>query len=155
MRCHAVLMLVAAGLVFVPAAAAPKDEMMATDKAFSVMSVAKGQHAAFLAYMTDDVRLFDGDHPPIVGKNAAAKYYAEREKSDPTFKDQRLEWTPVEAEASPDGALGWTRGTWTFTLSKAGAEPMKLTGYYVTQWRRQPDGRYKFCLDIGGADKKH
>jgi hypothetical protein len=45
------------------AVAAPKDEIPAADKAFSAMSMAKGAHAAFLAYMTDDVRLFDGDHP--------------------------------------------------------------------------------------------
>jgi ketosteroid isomerase-like protein len=152
MRRHAVLMLVAAGLFLVPAGAAPKDDIMAADKAFSDMSVAKGQHAAFLAYMTDDVRLFTGDHPPLVGKSAIAQQYADEEKKDPTYKDQRLEWTPLEAETSPDGGLGWTRGTWIFT--KGGATPVKLTGYYVTQWRRQPDGTYKFCLDIGGADKK-
>jgi ketosteroid isomerase-like protein len=145
-------MLVAAGLLFVPASATPKDEMMATDKAFSNMSVAKGQHAAFLAFMTDDVRLFTGDHPPLVGRDAVAQQYADEEKSDPGYKDQRLEWTPVEAEASPDGNLGWTRGTWIFTA--AAPTPMKLTGYYVPQWRRQADGSDKFCLDIGGADKK-
>jgi hypothetical protein len=30
---------------------------------------------------------------------------------------------------------------------------MKITGYYVTGWKRQPDGRYKFNFDIGGAEK--
>ena len=142
-----------AAAVAVAAHGAPKDDMLAADKAFSAMSVAQGAHAAFLANMTDDVRLFDGAHPPLVGKPAVAAYYAAEEKADPTYKSQRLEWTPLEAEASPDGILGFTRGTWLFSLNRPDGTPVKLTGYYVTQWRRQADGSYKFCLDIGGADK--
>ena len=65
------------------AAANPTDEMMAADRAFSEVSVKEGAHAAFLAYMADDVRLFDGDHPPILGKAAAAAYYAGVEKKNP------------------------------------------------------------------------
>jgi ketosteroid isomerase-like protein len=139
--------------VTVSAQAAPKDDMMAADKAFSAMSIAQGQHKAFLAYMTDDVRLFTGAHPPVTGKAAVVAQYAAEEAADPNYKAQRLEWTPLEAEASPDGMLGFTRGTWIFTAPKADGSAMKLTGYYVTEWRRQPDGTYKFCLDIGGADK--
>ena len=152
MRCQAILTLVAI-VLFGAAGAAPKDDMLATDKAFSDMSVAQGQHAAFLAYMTDDVHLFTGAHPPIIGKDAVAKQYADEERTDPSYKDQRLEWTPVEGEASPDGMLGWTRGTWIYSVKKADGTPNKLTGYYVTEWRRQADGKYKFCLDIGGTDK--
>lgn len=151
MRLAAVALLVA---VTVSAQAAPKDDMMAADKAFSAMSIAQGQHAAFLAYMTDDVRLFAGDHPPTIGKAAMAALYAAQEKSDPNYKSLRLEWTPIEAEASPDGVLGWTRGTWIRTWSKPDGSVTKLTGYYVTEWRRQPDGTYKFCLDIGGVDNR-
>jgi len=142
-----------AALLLNPATAAPKDDMLAADRAFAAMSVARGQHAAFLAYMTDDVRLFTGTHPPVIGRAAAARLYAEEEKSDPGYKNQRLEWMPVEAEASPDGALGFTRGTWVLTAKKTDGTPTKLTGFYVTEWRRQADGEYKFCLDIGGADR--
>ncbi len=139
--------------VTVSAQAAPKDDMLATDRAFSTMSQAQGAHAAFLAYMTDDARVFEGDHPPIIGKKALAAFYASVEAANPNYKKQKLEWTPVEAEASPDGGLGWTRGTWIFTVPKPDGTTVKVTGYYVTEWRRQPDGRYKFCLDTGGVDK--
>ncbi|GAA0551717.1 ketosteroid isomerase-like protein [Rhizomicrobium palustre] len=132
--------------------AAPKDELIATDKAFSEMSAEKGMHAAFLAYMTDDARLFQGPTPPLSGKAAIAAAFAEEEKS-PHYKAQKLTWTPLEAEASSDGTLGWTRGTWVYTVPGEKDAPIKVTGYYVTEWRRQTDGSYKFCLDIGGADK--
>lgn len=137
------------------AVAAPKDDMLAADRAFSALSIAQGAHAAFLATMTDDVQLYTGANPPLLGKTAAAAYYAEDEKSDPTYKSQRLEWTPVAAEASADGSLGYTRGTWVFSVPGPDGAIQRLTGYYVTQWRRQRDGSYKFCLDIGGVDKKH
>ena len=141
-------------LIFSSAAfAGPKEEMMAADRAFSEMSLKSGAHAAFLAFMSDDVRLFDGDHPPILGKTAAAAYYADVEKKNPGGeKTSRLEWTPLEADTSPDGVLGFTRGTWIYTGTKKDGSKQKVTGYYVTAWKRQSDGKYKFVLDIGGAD---
>lgn len=148
-----IVVIAAFAALALPALAGPKEDLMAADKAFSDMSVAKGAHAAFLAYMTDDARLYEGAHPPILGKAAAAAYYADAEKNDPTYAASRLQWTPLEADASPDGILGWTRGTWIWTDRKPDGTEAKATGYYVTGWRRQADGRYKFELDIGGADK--
>jgi len=135
------------------ALAGPKEEMLATDRAFSEMSVKEGAHAAFLAFMADDVRLFDGDRPPILGKAAAAAYYAGVDKKNPgAEKNSSLEWTAIEADSSSDGTLGWTRGTWVFSAKKPDGSPRRVTGYYVTEWRRGTDGKYKFVLDIGGAD---
>ena len=80
-------------------------------------------------------------------------YYADVEKKNPNGeKTSTLEWKPVEAEASPDGVLGWTRGTWVFNGKKADGSAVKITGYYVTEWRRGKDDKYKFVLDIGGTD---
>jgi ketosteroid isomerase-like protein len=152
MRLFMTASLLALAVSLAAANAAPKDEMLAADKAFSAMSVAKGAHAAFLAYMTDDVRLYQGAHPPLLGRKAVEAFFA-AEENDPAYKNQRLEWTALEAEAAPDGGLGYTRGTWLFTARQPDGGQFKLTGYYVTQWRRQADGSYKFCLDIGGADK--
>lgn len=140
-------------LVCGPAFAGPKEDMLAADRAFSDLSVKSGAHAAFLAYMADDVRLFDGDHPPIIGKAAAAAWYADVEKKNPGGeKASTLQWTPLEADASPDGVLGYTRGTWIYSGTKKDGSAQRVTGYYVTEWKRQSDGKYKFVLDIGGAD---
>jgi ketosteroid isomerase-like protein len=149
--------LVAGALLFAtPAFAdgnkAAEDAMMAADRAFSDMSAKDGAHAAFLAYMADDARLFDGDHPPILGKVAAAAYYADVEKKNPLPRTTTLTWTPAEAEASPDGVLGWTRGNFVFSGKKKDGGELKVTGYYVTEWRKGKDGKYKFILDIGGTD---
>lgn len=140
--------IVAAAIAWAPAWAGPKEEMIAADRAFSKLSLEKGAHAAFLAYMADDVQLFDGDHPPILGKAAVVDYYAKY----PEAPGSRLEWTPVDAQASQDGTLGFTRGTWVYTAKKKDGGAAKLTGYYVTVWKREADGQYKFTLDIGGND---
>jgi ketosteroid isomerase-like protein len=136
-------------LVSTVAIAGPEEDMMAADRAFAKMAQENGAHAAFLAYMTDDVRLFDGDHPPIIGKKAAAEFYSK----NPEPPGSHLIWTPIEAEASAAGDFGITRGTWAFTGKDSKSNDMKITGYYVTGWKRQPDGRYKFNFDIGGAEK--
>jgi ketosteroid isomerase-like protein len=125
--------------------------MMAADKAFSAMSLAKGPHAAFLAYLADDALLYEGDHPPILGKVAAATYYASDEKKNPTYATERLQWTPTGADASEDGSLGYTHGTWMLDAKKKDGGAVHVTGYYVTEWRRQKDGTYKVVADIGGA----
>ena len=142
--------ILAFGALSQPAWADAKDDMIAADKAFSALSVAKGAHAAFLAYMADDVRLYDAENPPIIGKAAVAAYYT----AHPEAPGSRLEWTPIEADASPDGVLGHTRGTWIYTVQKKDGAQARATGYYVTVWQRQADGQYKFTLDIGGADKQ-
>ena len=140
--------LVVFGILLAPALAGPADDMIAADRAFSAMSLEKGAHAAFLAFMADDVRLYEGPKRPIVSKATAEAYYA-RTPEDP---NERLEWAPMDAEASPDGALGFTRGTWLYTARKKDGGEARATGYYVTVWKRQRDGKYKFTLDIGGSD---
>ncbi len=64
----------------------------------------------------------------------------------------KLDWTPIEADASAAGDYGYTRGTWIYTAKKPDGSDVKVTGYYVTGWKLQADGTYKFILDIGGAD---
>lgn len=143
-------MIVGAALLLSTAVlAGPKEDMMATDRAFAKMSLEKGSHAAFLAYMTEDVRWFEGDYPPLIGKKTVEAYFAKH----PEPKGSKLDWKPIEADASAAGDFGTTRGTWVFTAKDEKGKDVKVTGYYVTGWKRQTDGKYKFNLDIGGANK--
>lgn len=134
-------------LAAVPAWAGPKDELLATDKAFSALSAAKGSNAAFLAFMADDARVYGtGSEAPIFGKAAAVKRFAKSGNGDP--KVNVLSWVPDHAEVSKDGTLGTSDGHWLFTASK-----LRLTGHYVTVWRNQ-GGTWKFVADMGTTDPK-
>jgi ketosteroid isomerase-like protein len=118
------------------------------------MSVEKGEAAAFLAYISDDVRLYGTSGEPAIGrKGAEARYSSEQYRSHGA--KSTLEWEPVEAFVSDDGALGWTNGHWTFTVpADEKGEKSVSTGHYVTIWRRDKSGAWKVEADIGTVDSE-
>ncbi|MEI7727379.1 MAG: hypothetical protein WCK09_19875, partial [Bacteroidota bacterium] len=69
--------------------------LIATDKAFSQMSIDKGLNAAFIAYAADSVmKLRDGNFP-ITSKNEMIGIYRKRLDTGMILK-----WVPVKAEIS-------------------------------------------------------
>ena len=149
--------LLAAGAFAVIAStawAAPKDDVIATDKAFSQLSVEKGSNAAFLAYMADDARIFGtGGEPPILGKAEAVKRFQTSGNGDP--KTNVLSWEPDNAEVSRDGTMAWTDGHWIF---ESGPDDKgrrhHATGHYLTVWAKDAKGAWKFTADMGTTDPK-
>lgn len=131
------------------ALAGAKEDIVATDKAFSELSVAKGSNTAFLAYMADDARIFGtGNEPPIFGKAEAVKRFQTSGNGDP--KLNVLSWVPDNAEVSGD--LGYSDGHWLFEGAPDDkGNRMHLAGHYVTVWRKT-GGDWKFIADIGTTD---
>jgi len=137
-----------------PAWAGPKEDLMAADKAFSDLSVAKGNNAAFLAYMTDDARTFGtGGQPPMFSKKEAVKRFSDPANGNGDPKVNVLSWAPDHAEVSGDGTLGYTDGRWLFRGKDGKAGAFKLTGHYVTVWRKTASG-WKYIADMGTNDPK-
>jgi len=127
------------------AQAGAAEDIVAADKAFSALSAAKGSNAAFLAYIADDARVFGtGNEPPIFGKAQAIKRFARSGNGDP--KTNVLSWVPDHAEASKDGTVGYSDGHWLFVGGK-----VRLTGHYVTVWRKDGGG-WKVIADMGTTD---
>jgi ketosteroid isomerase-like protein len=130
--------------------AGAKDDIIAADKAFSALSVAQGSNAAFLATLADDGRVFGtGNEAPIYGKAEAAKRFQTSGNGDP--KTNVLSWVPDNAEASPDGAFGYSDGHWLFRGVDGGGRRLVLTGRYVTVWRKVGDA-WKVAADMGTTD---
>jgi ketosteroid isomerase-like protein len=129
----------------IAAQAGAAEGIVAADKAFSALSVQKGSNAAFLAYMTDDARVFGtGNEPPILSKAEATKRFAKSGNGDP--KTNVLSWVPDHAEASKDGTAGYSDGHWLFVSDK-----VRLTGHYMTVWRKD-GGAWKVIADMGTTD---
>src|ERR1700684_1513012 len=83
----------------------PKDDLIAADKAFSALSVAKGSNAAFLSYLADDGRIFaTRKEVRIFGKSAAENRFADPKSCNADPKLTILSWVPDVAEVS--GTLG-------------------------------------------------
>jgi ketosteroid isomerase-like protein len=146
------ILAAAVALLAGSALAGPKEDLIATDAAFSAQSAARGSNAAFLAYMADDARIFGtGNEAPILGKAEAIKRFAKSGNGDP--KLNVLTWTPDNAEISKDSGLGYTDGHWLFIGHDAKGAALRLTGRYVTVWRHEPSG-WKFIADMGTTDPK-
>ena len=63
----------------------------------------------------------------------------------PAQPARQLTWYPVLADVAQSGDLGYTTGPWTMLQN---GQP-QATGEYVTVWRKQPDGQWKFVVDMG------
>ena len=134
---------VAAALILLAPSArtsSPADpaEIVAAERAFATQVRSMGVRAGFLNWLAPTGVVF---RPGPV--NGVTSY----EKLAPGWNGL-LEWHPVRAAISADGALGWSTGPWTWrrdsTKSKADAH-----GEYMSVWRRQPDGGWKAVLDCG------
>jgi ketosteroid isomerase-like protein len=95
--------------------------------------------AAFLAYMADDAVLFRPR--PVPGRS-----YTEAHAS-PSIE---LTWAPAFTAVATQGDLGYTTGPYEVHATTSG-HTLEDQGYYVTIWRKQPTGLWKFVLDQGVA----
>ncbi len=63
-----------------------------------------------------------------------------------------LEWSPVEAVAAQGGDFGFTWGRYVLTRLDDSGEKNTSHGKYVSIWRKEPDGAWKFVADIGNSN---
>ena len=119
---------------------ADSHELLSADSAFAALSVARGAKAAFFAFAADEgVTLGGGGAAPINrGREAIAAAFAEFPA------DAVLEWAPVSADIAGSGDLGCTVGEGAVAARHSYSK-------YLTVWKRQPDGGWKFVADAGNA----
>lgn len=119
---------------------AEKIKLMDTDRAFSKLSAQKGMKHAFLEYIDSNGVLLKPGYLPIAGANAI-DYLIQQNDSNFT-----LTWQPHNADVAASADMGYTYGI--YSLEPAGADTV-LYGTYVSIWRKQKDGSWKFVLDSG------
>jgi ketosteroid isomerase-like protein len=66
-------------------------------------------------------------------------------------KDNHLTWTPVGADMSVSGDLGYTYGTYEFHSKDKDGKPVVSHGKYATVWKKQKDGSWKVAMDMGNT----
>jgi ketosteroid isomerase-like protein len=70
--------------------------------------------------------------------------------ADPNFS---IQFSTDKAEVAKSGEVGYTRGTYTMTMSDPNTrKPFREKGKYVTIYARQADGSWKMIEDISNAD---
>ena len=120
-----------------------KNEILATDSAFSRSSSEQGTKKAFIEYMDNDGILLRPSHLPLIGAQAI-EYLTE--SSDTGYT---LTWQPSAAQVSASGDLGYSYGIYHLQL-----QDTLIRGTYVSIWKKQADGKWKFILDSGNEGIK-
>jgi len=109
------------------------------DIAFSDYSVEHGLQKAFIEFAHDSVVLLKPNRMPIVGKLSLIKFYEGKSDSGVV-----LTWNPENAVIAESGELGYTYGFWTFITQKDTSR-----GTYLTVWKKNSNGQWKFIADTG------
>jgi ketosteroid isomerase-like protein len=105
----------------------PKRSSGATDTEFAALAKTAGVQAAFAAYAADDAVLFGP--AMLFGRAAIEKALAGA---------PAIEWGPAAESAAQD--LAYTIGPYSIG---------KVRGHYLTIWRLEADGSWRFVLDGG------
>lgn len=113
------------------------DKMVNTEREFARTAAAQGTRAAFLAFVADDGIVFSPG--PVNGKKTW-----EARPARPGL----LAWQPIYADISAAGDLGYTTGPWEFRPKGPEDKPVAF-GNFMTIWKKQLDGNFKFMLDLG------
>jgi len=117
-----------------------KAEVINADRAFSKMSEEKGIKEAFLQYIDSDGVLLRPGYLPLRGANAI-DYISQENDSGYT-----MTWEPSGATVAKSGELAFTYVT--FIMQIHGKDSV-VKGTYVSVWKKQPDGTWKYVLDSG------
>jgi ketosteroid isomerase-like protein len=120
--------------------------LIGADSAFSARSVAEDVAVAFSTYVAPDGAVLSGGPGILYGPDAIRKAFAGAART------LTLTWSPRLAEIAGSGDLGFTVGEAT-TRSRNNAGPPRVSySKYLTVWRRQRDGTWRFVVD-GGNDR--
>ena len=116
------------------------DTIFAIDRRFSA-AAQTGAEAAFLAHAEERAVAFGNDASFAWGGAAAAAGFRE-------FAPGTVSWVPLEGAVAASGDLAVVTGEVTFRSRGAdGTLTVDGVAKYLTIWRRQPDGSWRFAAD--------
>ncbi len=118
-----------------------RDALRQADLDFSEYSVEHGMNAAFLAFADSTAVLLRPGSPPVRDLGSIGNLL--RQKDDSGFN---LSWEPEGAYVAASGDLGYTYGTYTISAGEK-----RSRGTYVTIWKKDARGTWKYVLDSGNS----
>jgi len=113
---------------------------MRVDSEFAARARA-GVAQAFREYAALDATSLPMGEAPLHGREAIAQTVV-------NLPAGSLLWTPVAADIAKSGDLGYTWGTYALHSTDADGKLRVSHGKYITVWKKQPDGSWKFVMDI-------
>jgi len=111
-----------------------------------MQAAAEKESVGYMSYYADDAVEVPNGHAVISGKENIAATMGFLDD-----KNNHLTWTPVGADISAAGDLGYTYGTYEFRSKDKDGKPTVEYGNYTSIWKKQKDGSWKVVLDMGNA----
>ncbi|WP_094456180.1 YybH family protein [Niveispirillum lacus] len=118
----------------------PAQGVMDADRAFAARAKEVGPGPAFAEFGEPRVLMLND---PVPGTDA-------RDLAKMFGPDVEIDWGPMDGAVSADGTLGytWGKARW-FRNRPDGTKEELPPSRYVTIWRKQQDGSWKFLADGG------
>ena len=66
--------------------------------------------------------------------------------------DYTLSWHANKVGVAHSGELGYTSGTYDFSIKDASGKTISDTGGYLTVWKKEADGAWKVLFDTYNSD---
>ncbi len=146
-RALALLLLVPLSSFAAPDKAKLKAELVKMEDAFCAMAQAKGLLAAFQHFAAPDVAFIDTDPRKYRGPDAV------RQRMGEDKPGVKLAWSASFTDVSDDGTLGYNYGRYESRRPGPDGKEVVRTGWFLTIWKRQPDGTWKYVMDNGAPDR--
>jgi len=124
-----------------------KQEVAAMEDAFCAMAQEKGLLAAFQFFAAPDVAFIDTDPRKFRGPAAVL------ERMGPDQPGVKLTWSASFTDVSDDGTLGYNYGRFESRRTGPDGQEVVRGGFFLTIWKRQPDGTWRYVMDNGAADR--
>jgi ketosteroid isomerase-like protein len=121
------------------------EDIRAADDDFARAATTLGTGRAFGAYAASNAQIFSTPGEFITGPDAISQSFG------PVTDDSKLVWHPVIGEVAHSGDLGFTVGYAVFTGKRADGAPQVGYSKYLTVWKKQHDGSWRYVVDGGNA----
>jgi ketosteroid isomerase-like protein len=140
--------LLAGSATAAPDRAALKAEVAGMEDAFCSMAKSQGLLAAFTHFAAPDAAFIDTDPRKFHGKAAVL------ERIGPDKAGVSLTWSAMYTDVSDDGTLGYNYGRYVFHAPGPGGKERTGGGFFLTIWKRQSDGSWRYVMDTGAPDPR-
>jgi ketosteroid isomerase-like protein len=121
-----------------------RDKVRSADSAFADLGYRMGTAFAFSNTAAPEAVMF-GNPQLVIGPRAMDSFLSGR------GAESSLSWHPVFAAVAGSRDLGYTIGEYTSTGRGPTGAAVQRFGKYLTVWRRQPNGVWKFVVDGGNG----
>lgn len=141
------LLCCAAPLLAAPDKTRLKAEVAAMEDAFCAMAKEQGINAAFAHFAAPDVAFIDTDPRKFRGPAAV------QERMGPDQPGVSITWSAYFTDVSDDGTLGYNYGRYDYRRPGKDGQEIVRGGWFLTIWKRQADGSWKYVMDNGAPDR--